>query len=847
MVRAAFKSLFARKARLLLTAFSIVLGVGFVAGTYIFTDTIQKTFDELFADLFGDTDVVVQRELDFGEGQMASPPFDAATLDAVLAVPGVEAAEGGVSGLATIVKPDGEAIIGLGGAPSLAVSITPGTDMPSAGETREGREPRGPGEIMIDAATAELHELAVGDRVDLEVPIGRTQAEIVGIFGFGDSDNLAGAVVVGFETAEAQRLLDVEGQYHSIGVIGTGEVGEQALRERIATVLPEGVEAVVAAEQAETLSDEVGDALAPLTNALLAFAAVALLTGAFIIQNTFRILMSQRTQELALMRAVGASGRQVVTMVVVEALVVAVAASAAGILFGMLVANLIMSMFAAIGLEIATVSAPLLPRTIIVGFVVGIGVTLGSVLPAAVRASRIPPLAALREATAPTGSLRRRGILGGLVVATGLAVTLNALFGDVPDVWLLNEDVSILGGALVVFIGVSIVSPTFVRPFAMAVAAPIKRLGRITGRLARENSIRRPRRTAATAAALMIGLASITFFGIFQASNSAAVEAAIDDTMRADFLLTAGIQGVSPDLGDELAAATGVEDVLAVRMGMWDDGGSVRTLAAADPSVLPEVLELEIRDGSIDGLTGNGVLVDAAVAGDKRWAVGDTLEMGFALTGRTSVEVVGTFDSAFAPAPYLIGMDLYEANYTDRVVHQFYVARAEGASDVTSRAAVDAAANGFASVDVYDVAELKAEVQQNLDEALLFVTGLLVFAVIIALLGIANTLVLSVIERTREIGLLRAVGMSRRQVRRMVRWEALIVALLGGVLGIAVGGFFGVLIVLGDPALGLATLRVPIGMLVTVLMGAVVAGMLASVGPARKAARQDILRAIAYE
>ncbi len=847
MFRAAFKSLFARKARLLLTAFSIVLGVGFVAGTYIFTDTIQKTFDELFADLFGDTDVVVQGELEFGEGQMATPPFDAAVLDAVLAVPGVEAAEGGVTGLATIVKPDGEAILGLGGAPSLAVSITPDTDMPSAGETREGREPTGPGEIMIDAATAELHELAVGDQVDLEVPVGTTSAEIVGIFGFGDSDNLAGAVVVGFETAEAQRLLDVEGQFHSIGVIGTGEVSEQALQERIAAVLPADVEAVVAAEQAEELSDQVGDALAPLTNALLAFAAVALLTGAFIIQNTFRILMSQRTQELALMRAVGASGRQVVVMVVVEALVVAIVASAAGIGFGMLVASLITSMFAAVGLEIATVSAPLLPRTIIAAFMVGIGVTLASVLPAAVRASRVPPLAALREATAPTGSLRRRGILGALIVATGLAVTLNALFGDVPDVWFLNEDVAILGGALVVFIGVSIMSPIFVRPFAVAVAAPIKRLGRITGRLARENSIRRPRRTAATAAALMIGLAAITFFGIFQASNSAAVEEAIDGTMRADYLLTAGFQGVSPDLGDELAAATGVDDVLAVRIGMWDDDGSVRMLAAVDPAVLPEVLDLDVQEGTIDGLSGNGLLVEAAVAGDKRWAVGDTVEMGFAHTGRTPVEVVGTFDSAFAPSSYLIGADLYEASYTERVVHQFYVARAEGASQVASRAAVDAAANRFASVDVFDVAELKAEVREELDRALLFITGLLVFAVIIALLGIANTLVLSVLERTREIGLLRAVGMSRRQVRRMVRWEALIVALLGGVLGIAVGGFFGVLIVLGDPALGIATLRVPVGMLVTILVGAVVAGMLASVGPARKAARQDILRAIAYE
>ncbi len=847
MFRAAFKSLFARKARLLLTAFSIVLGVGFVAGTYIFTDTIQKTFDELFADLFGDTDVVVQGELDFGEGQMATPPFDAAVLEEVLAVPGVDMAEGGVTGLATIVKPNGETVTGLGGAPSLAVSITHDTDMPSAGETREGRVPTGPGEIMIDAATAELHELAVGDRVSLEVPIGTTRAEIVGIFGFGDSDNLAGAVVVGFETVEAQRLLDVQGQYHSIGVVATSDVSPQALQERIAAVLPGDVEAVVAAEQAETLSDEVGDALAPLTNSLLAFAAVALLTGAFIIQNTFRILMSQRTQELALMRAVGASGRQVVAMVVVEALVVALVASGLGILFGMLVASLITSMFAAIGLELATVSAPLLPRTIIAAFIVGIGVTLASVLPAAVRASRVPPLAALRKATAPAGSLRRRGIVGGLVVAAGLAVTLNGLFGDVPDVWLLNEEVTILGGALIVFIGVSIMSAIFVRPFAIAVAAPIKRLGRITGRLARENSIRRPRRTAATAAALMIGLASITFFGIFQASNSAAVEAAIDDTMRADFLLTAGFQGVSPDLRDELAAATGVEDVLAVRMGMWDDSGSVRTLAAVDPAVLPAVLELDMQEGSIEGLEGDGMLVEAAVASDKRWAVGDTVEMGFAHSGRTPVEVVGTFDSAFAPSAYLVGMDLYEENFTERVVHTFYVARAEGASHVTSRAAVDAAANRYASVDVYDVAELKAEVQEDLDKTLLFITGLLVFAVIIALLGIANTLVLSVFERTREIGLLRAVGMSRRQVRRMVRWEALIVALLGGVLGIAIGGFFGMLIVLSDDALGLATLRVPIGMLVTVLVGAVIAGMLASVGPARKAARQDILRAIAYE
>ncbi len=847
MVRAAFKSLFARKMRLVLTAISIVLGVGFVAGTYIFTDTIQATFDELYGDLYDNTDVVVQAETEFDQMAFETPPFDEAILDTVRQVPGVAAAEGGVIGYTQMVK-DGKAIEGVGGAPSFGVAMPDNENMPTVGEFREGAAPAAPGEIAVDAKTAELHELSVGDRVELLVPIGTAEAEVVAIFGFGESDNLAGAVVIGFETSEAQRVLGLEGQFQSIDVVGTGDVSAEALRDRIAAAIPDGLEAVVGAEQADALSGQLREGLAPLTNTLLAFAAVALLTGAFIIQNTFRIIMSQRIREFAMMRAVGASGRQLVTMVTVEAFAVALVASGIGILVGIFVASMITAMFESVGLTLATVSPPILPRTIIVALLVGVGVTLASVLPPAIRAARVPPLAALRDVELTSGSLRRRGVVGVLVLGVGLVLAVMGLFGDVPDIGPLTEGLTLAVGAFVVFIGVSILSALFVRPFAAAIAAPIVRLGRVTGRLAKENSIRRPRRTAATAAALMIGLASITFFSVLQSSQATAVEAAVDDTMRADFLVAAVGAGVTPALGEELAAAPEVGSVLAVRGGMWDDDGSTRFVAGVDPQVLPEMLDLGMQEGSVAGLAGDGILVEAAIAADRGWSVGDSIQMGFASTGRVDVELAGTFDSTWAPSPYLVGIDFFDAHYASQQLDVgVYAALAEGVALAEGRAVIDTAAAAFPSVEVFDVGELKAEIREDLDRTLALITGLLVFAVLIALLGIANTLVLSVFERTREIGLLRAVGMSRRQVRRMVRWEALIVALLGGVLGLAVGGFFGILIVVADDAMGTAALTIPFGLLVTVLAGAVVAGVIASIGPARKAARQNILTAIAYE
>lgn len=853
MIRTALKTAFAHKLRLALTAMSVMIGVAFIAGTYIFTDTIDNTFSQLFDDIYEGQDVIVQAETEFDVGFSGPPPIDEGVLDTVLAVPGVDVAEGSVGGLAIIYDKDGEAIVPTG-PPTIGGSVT--DDLRLAGNVgiREGRAPTAPNEVAIDARTADDNNLAVGDVVKVQTPEEVSEYEIVATLRFGDSDNLAGATWAGFELNTAQRLFNLEGQLSGITVIAEEGTSVDLLRNSIAAALPEGVEAVSAADEAAAQSDALSESLGFLSTALLVFALVAVFVASFIIQNTFRIIVRQRQKELALLRAVGATGSQVIWMVIIEALLVAIVASVLGILFGFVIAQGLTSIMSGIGFDLPSTSAPLASRTIIVSLAVGIVVTVAAAVLPAVRASKIPPVAALQDVDVSLRmSDRKRTIIGGVLLAAGIGLIVAGLFGDVLDLGPLNELSAVGLGALVLFLAVSLLSSRIVKPLAKAIGWPLPKFDNLTGTLAVENSVRKPRRTATTASALMIGLALVGFFFVLGDSIKASASSAIEEGLRADYVLSvSGFSGgFSPQLGENLRDEPEIEAVTPLRFGFWDNDGTEDFVMGVDTDTIAQTIELGVTQGSIEALGGGGVFVVEDVANDNGWILGDTIPMGFATTGLQQMELVGTFTEAnVVQANYLISLDTYGDNFagfgTD-VDFVVAVKAADGVTPETSRAVIDAAAVDYPNVEVRDQVEYRQSQEDQVNQLLVMFNALLILAVIIAMFGITNTLALSVFERTREIGLLRAVGMNRRQVRRMIRWESIIVAVIGAILGVIVGLFFGIIVTAALSAQGINVLSIPVVQIVGLVVFGVVAGLLAAILPARRAAKLNILEAIAYE
>jgi putative ABC transport system permease protein len=853
MIRTALKTVFAHKLRLALTALSVMMGVAFIAGTFIFTDTIDDTFGQLFDDIYEGQDIIVQATTEFDVGFSGPPPIDVGVLDTVLAVPGVDVAEGGVSSLAVIYDKDGEGIVPTG-PPTLGGSMTEDLRLAGNAHVREGRVPGAPDEVAIDAATAESNELAIGDVVKIQTSIVVDNYEIVGIIGFGESDNLAGATLAGFELETAQRIMDLEGVYSGITVIVEDGASVDVVRNSIAAALPEGVEAVSAADEAAEQSEALSESLGFLQNALLIFALVAVFVATFIIQNTFRIIVRQRQKELALMRAVGATGSQVVWMVVIEALVVGLFASILGLAFGFVIAGLLTAGMAAIGFDLPSTAATLAPRTIIVGMTVGIVVTVASAVLPAIRASRIPPVAALQDVDITLRmSDRRRTIIGVSLLVFGMGGILNGLFGDVVDFGPLDELTAIGVGAILVFLAVSMLSSLVVKPAARFLGWPMTKIDKMTGNLAVENSVRKPRRTATTASALMIGLALVTFFFVLGDSIKSSAGASIEEGLRADYVVSVdGFSGgFSAALGEELREQPEIGAVTPLRFGFWDNDGSEDFVMGIDTDTVDDTIFLGVVQGSTEALGEGGVFVQEDIVNDKNWVLGDTIPMGFVATGLQQVEIVGVFtEGNVVQANYLVGLDFHEANFAGYGADLDFVLAvnaADGADTAAARTAVETAATEYGNVTVRDQVEYRESQEDQVDQILVLFNALLFLAVIIAVIGIVNTLALSIFERTREIGLLRAVGTSRWQIRRMITWEAIIVAIIGAILGIVVGLFFGVSVTAALASQGVDVLSIPLGQIVALLIFGAVAGLLAAILPARRAAKLNILEAISYQ
>ncbi|MGD2060852.1 MAG: FtsX-like permease family protein [Acidimicrobiia bacterium] len=838
MIRTALNGLRANKLRFTLTALSVVLGVAFVAGSFVFTDTINARFENLFTDVYAGVDATVRPDQEaFGA---EDPYLDESLLAEVSQVDGVETTAGGVAGFAQLIDGEGTPIGGQG-PPTLGFSWMeePRLNLLRVEESN-GRAPETAEEIVIDIATAESNDLSVGDEIEVQTINGADTYTIVGLANFGTEDNLAGATITAFELREAQRLFDLEGKLSSIDVIAEEGISQEELVETLATTTPERVEVVTGDQQTQEEIENFTKGLGFLNMALLAFAGVAVFVGAFVIQNTFRITVAQRVRELALLRAVGATGSQVTRMVLIEASILAVLASALGVLAGIGVAVLIKGGMDLLGMGVPDGPLTIMPRTVVVAMSVGIAVTLISALMPARRAAAIPPVAAMSEvgARSTRKSLRTRTIVGSSLTTLGAAAMAGGL--------MLENGASlamVATGAVGLFLGMSTLAPLLAGPVARLLTTPLRG---ITGRLARENTIRQPRRTASTASALMIGVALVAFVSIFAASVKASVGDNIEDSFPADLSFTSTnlTVGVSPAVLDQLEGVDDFDAVSAVHAGHFTVDGQEVNVAGVDPDTISSVYSVK-PSTELTALK-SGMMVAAATLTENDWAVGDVITVEYEATGETATEIVGTFeDQNFAN--YLISDDTFTDNIGEDQIAIAFVSLADGVGLDEGRAEAETALAGFPTVSVDTKAEFIADAEAQVDQMVALFSGLLGLALVIALLGIANTLALSIVERTREVGLLRAVGMGRRQVRSMIRWEAIVIALFGALLGVLIGSAigFGVVNSLADDGLG--SFALPGRQLAVWLMAAAVAGVLASILPARKAARLDVLKAISYQ
>jgi putative ABC transport system permease protein len=848
MWRATIKGLLAHKVRLGLTALAIVLGVAFVAGTFILTDTMGRAFDDLFATVNKGVAVEVTGIPKFesngpgGDQSGSAERVPDGLLDTVRKVDGVESAEGGLTGYAQLVDKQGNAI-STGGAPTLGVNWVDNPVL-NALALREGRPPRASGEIAIDASTARKHDLHVGDRVTVLLQGPSMRATIVGIAGFGTADNLGGATLVAFDTRTAQQVLNAPGQFDAIEATAEPGVTPTELKTRIQRVLPDGYQAKTGQEAAQKASDDIKQALSFFNTALLVFAGIALFVGAFIIFNTFQILVTQRTRELALLRALGAVPAQVRRLVVAEALIVGLFTSIVGLAAGFLIAFGLQALLKAFGIELPSTALQLLPRTIVAAFLVGVGTTLISSITPAIHASRVPPIAALRESQPveyrPSG---RRSVMGLAVTAVGAAALLLGLFGGGS-----NAAAKVGLGAAAVFFGVAVLSPLIVRPVARFLGAPLPRLRGTPGKLGRENAMRNPKRTASTAAALMIGLGLVAFVSVFAQSIKASSSKILEETLKADYIVSSSqFTGFSQDVADRLRKEPAFSAVSEFRQGAFGLAGHAQPIQGVDPATLPQVLHVEMKEGSVGALRDGDVLVFEDTADSHGWKVGDTVPAVFARTGKQDLRIVGIYTDNRILGNYIVTLSTFDQNFVEHLDIVVLAKTAPGTTAAAAKAAAERVATAFPNVQLDDQAEFRQRQADQINQLLGLITALLGLAIIIALVGIVNTLALSIYERTREIGLLRAVGMVRRQVKTMIRWESVIIAVFGALLGTAVGVFFGWAMVSALKDQGITVLSIPGGQLVIYVILAGLAGVAAAAFPARRAAKLDVLSAIAYE
>lgn len=836
MWRTTLRSLLSHKLRLALSALSIVLGVAFVSGTLIFTDTLSKTFTSLFQATSADVTVLPKAAFEVGfagpEHQSARATLSDDVVQQVRAVDGVAAAQGYVqSDGVYILQRDGK-VMSTGGAPGIGMSWSADSRL-SPATLVGGRAPRGPDEVAIDTGSRTKTGFAVGDRITLLTTGPRKQATLVGVFRFGTSGGLAGASLVAFDAATAQSLLAAPGRWDGVDALAAPGRTQEQVRDAVAARIGPTYDVKTKKQQADALSTEFSKGLQFFNVFLLVFAGIALFVGSFIILNTFSMLVAQRTRELALLRALGASRRQIVRSVLAEAAALGVLGSTIGLLGGFGLASGLRALFGSFGLTLDG-ALVLSPRTVLWAYAVGVIVTLLAAYLPARRASRTAPVAAMRDdLVVQERSLARRTAIGGALTAVGVALLVAGV----------RSSGTLVGiGALALVVGAIALSPVLARPFVRVAGGLLPRLWGTTGRLAQENALRNPRRTAATASALMVGLSLVTAFSVIGSSTNASVDKLVADKLGADFVVSTAVQQpFTPAVGDALQQVPGVAGIVRQRLGVAQVDGKRATLTALGGDVTGKAIRLDFRDGSFADLTDSTMLVSDATG----YPVGGTAALLLPNGQRRDLRVGARFAKTPVVSNYVVTTRAYEQAGGPALDQFVFVSVAPGADVGRVRGQLQRVAADYPVVTLKDQTQFKDEQKAQVKQLLLLINALLVLSVVIAVLGIVNTLALSVIERTREIGLLRAVGMGRRQLRRMVRLESVVLSLYGAALGLALGLVFGIALARSLRNQGIAVLHVPVGQLAVFLVLAAVVGVLAAVAPARRAARLRLLDAIA--
>ena len=847
MFRTALRGVAAHKLRLLTTGFAVMLGVAFMAGTLVLTDTLQRTFDNLFADVYESTDAVVRAEEAFENpegwgGQRGR--IDASLLDDVAAVDGVSIAQGDVFGFAQLLDKDGEAIGNPDtGAPTFGGNWSVSDEL-NAFTLVAGREPRTDSEIVIDKASADDAGYRVGDDATVMVKGPPLQATIAGIVKFGEVDSPGGASFVMFTPEAAQRFVGEPGRFDSISVVADDGVSQSEIVRRLDGILPDQVEAVTGEAITEENQDAFREGMSFFSTFMLVFAVVALIVGGFMIFNTFFITVAQRTRENALMRAIGASKRQVLGSILLEAVVVGIVASLLGLAAGVVVASGLKALLGAIGFDLPGGGVVFTSGTALWSFGAGLAITVVAAVSPARKAGKVPPVAAMRDVSVgSTGyGSKERIIVSTAVVTAGVAALFWGLFGDASNALL------VVGlGMLLVLFGVTFLGRTVALPLSRVLGSPLPKARGITGELARENAMRNPKRTAATASTLMIGVALVVFFSILAASTKTSIDRTIEESFTGDVAVTGGTTGfggLDPSLAKELNELPEVESATGVRRNLAEIDGTPTSFMAADPATAFDIIDVDPIEGSPSRLDGDAIAVFEDEANEEGLHLGDRVPVRFKDTGVQQLTVELIFGAHIPDADWIVGMPVYEANFEDQFDTEIYVENADGVPSATALAAIERAADRYGNAEVLDRAGYVAQQSEEVDQLLGLIYALLAFAILIALLGIGNTLALSILERTREVGVLRAVGMTRSQLRSTIRWESVIIAVQGTLLGLAVGVFFGWALVRALRDEGITTFDPAFGSLVVIVALAAVAGVVAAVMPARRAARMNVLEAI---
>jgi putative ABC transport system permease protein len=857
MTKVALRGVAARKLRAFTTLLAIFLGVALVAGTYVLTDTINKSFDQIFQDSLKGTDVVISGKTDVEQEDTGPPAFSADLLDRTQRVDGVKEAAGSIFSLGKFVKKDGGALLG-GFAPNFISSHQP--ERFESLDMNQGHPPRSARQATIDKQTADRKDLEIGDMLYIAGEREVKGYRLVGITTLGEDNSFGGAGIAQLTLPEAQRVTDKQGKFDQISVAAADGVSDKQLAKRIRAVMPQQVQVETAAQSAQRQSDEIRSNLSFLKIMLLVFAGVSLFVGSFLIFNTFSITIAQRTREFGMLRTLGASRGQVLGSVVLEASVLAVLGSVGGLIGGLGVAKGLNALFKAIGVDLPNTGTVVETRTIVVSLLVGVVVTLVSALAPALRATRVSPMAALREIDEGAGK-RRLGvtIAAGVLGTAGLALLCIGLFGGLESS---GAAAGMGGGGMaLMLLAVSLFSPRLVRPLANVAGRPIEAIRGLTGRLARENAMRKPGRTASTAAALMIGLALVVFVAVFAAGLKKSVDSAIDDSFQGQLVLsnTDGFSPIPQEAVEKAGQLPGVSTSSSITYANGKLVGGVKQatqgsgvrLSGVDPATVDSVLKFDWQQGSaatLSGLGEHGAIVDDA------WATSNDVKVGDTLRVRSPTEAVVPFtvrgsvkDNADLFGTLIVDVATLRSEFARNGPSNAFLALAPGANvDRTQKRVEHAIERPYPTVTVENQQQLKDRQASQIDQLLGLIYALLALAVIVAFFGIVNTLALSIHERTRELGMLRAVGMSRRQVRQMIRYEAVITALIGALLGTVLGVIFAALISrpLADEGFELAY---PIPTLVTLLVLAALAGVIAAIWPARRASRMDVLRALAYE